>query len=244
MFLLETSKNWKEKFRYIINAMNIEIKNIHAIQSLVEHHCEKVISISGKPDNSRAKGILELAHKKNIKINIKDNKLIAYCKEPSVKDLKNSDYNLGELVLILDEVQDTRNLGSCLRSASFFGVDSVIIPKNNSAEYSNPAVIETSTGGVFNLDLYKATNITETIKKLKENDYWVSGFSEHANEMLENKNFSEKNVLVFGNEEKGIRALVEKSCDETLKISQKGKVSSLNVSVAVSIGLFSVSNKL
>ena len=57
--------------------MNIEIKNIHAIQSLVEHHCEKVISISGKPDNSRAKEILELAHKKNIKINIKDNKLIA-----------------------------------------------------------------------------------------------------------------------------------------------------------------------
>ena len=158
--------------------------------------------------------------------------------------MKNSAYNLGELVLILDEVQDTRNLGSCLRSASFFGVDSVIIPKNNSAEYSNPAVIETSTGGVFNLDLYKATNITETIKKLKENDYWVSGFSEHANEMLENKGFSEKNVLVFGNEEKGIRALVEKSCDETIKISQKGKVSSLNVSVAVSIGLFSVSNKL
>ena len=64
------------------------------------------------------------------------------------------------------------------------------------------------------------------------------------NEILENKDFSEKNVLVFGNEEKGIRALVEKSCDETLKISQKGKVSSLNVSVAVSIGLFSVSNKL
>ena len=111
-------------------------------------------------------------------------------------------------------------------------------------EYSNPAVIETSTGGVFNLDLYKATNITETIKKLQDNEYWVSGFSEHAHEMLENKDFSEKNVLIFGNEEKGIRSLVEKSCDDTLKISQKGKVSSLNVSVAVSIGLFTVSNKL
>ena len=141
-------------------------------------------------------------------------------------------------------MQDTRNLGSCLRSASFFGVDSIIIPKNNSAEYSNSAVIETSTGGVFNLDLYKATNITETIKKLKETGYWISGFSEHAHDTLENTDFSEKNVLVFGNEEKGIRALVEKSCDETLKISQKGKVSSLNVSVAVSIGLFTVSNKL
>jgi len=244
MFLLETSKNWKEKFRYIINAMNIEIKNIHAIQSLVEFHSEKVISISGGTDNPKTKEIFELAHKKNIKINIKDHKLIAYCKEPSVKDLKSSDYDLGELVLILDEIQDTRNLGSCLRSASFFGVDSVIIPKNNSAEYSNPAVIETSTGGVFNLNLYKATNISETIKKLKANEYWVSGFSEHAHEIFENKDFSGKNVLVFGNEEKGMRALVEKSCDDCLKISQKGKVSSLNVSVAVSIALFAASNKL
>ena len=52
--------------------MNIEIKNIHVIQSLVEHHCEKVISISGKADHSRAKEILELAHKKNIKFNLKD----------------------------------------------------------------------------------------------------------------------------------------------------------------------------
>ena len=58
--------------------MNIEIKNIHVIQSLVEHHCEKVISISGKPDNSRAKEILELAHKKNIKINETDILLITY----------------------------------------------------------------------------------------------------------------------------------------------------------------------
>ena len=68
--------------------MNIEIKNIHAIQSLVAYHSDKVISIAGKADNLKAKEILELAHRKNIKINIKDNKLIAYCKEPSVKDLK------------------------------------------------------------------------------------------------------------------------------------------------------------
>ena len=129
---------------------------------------QKVISISGKADNLKAKEIFELAHKKNIKINIKDNKLIAYCKEPSVKDLKNSDYSLGELVLILDEVQDTKKFGFLFEEAHLFLVDSVIIPKNNSAEYSNSAVIETSTGGVFNLDLYKATNITETIKSLRK----------------------------------------------------------------------------
>ena len=146
--------------------------------------------------------------------------------------------------MILDEVQDTRNLGSCLRSASFFGVDTVIIPKNNSADYANTAAIETSTGGVYDLKLYKATNITNLIKELKNNDYWVSGFSEHAETALETKDFSGKNALIFGNEEKGLRSLVEKNCDDTLKITQKGKVSSLNVSIAVSIGLHNISNKL
>ena len=54
----------------------------------------------------------------------------AICKEPPIKDIKSQGYELGNIVLIMDEIQDTRNLGSCLRSASFFGVNSVVIPKN------------------------------------------------------------------------------------------------------------------
>jgi 23S rRNA (guanosine2251-2'-O)-methyltransferase len=224
--------------------MNVEIKNIHTIHSLLENHCEKVISLSGQANSMKEQEVLELAHKKGVKIQAKSTKITALCKSPNVHDLKSSNYDLGKLVLILDEVQDTRNLGSCLRSASFFGVDAIIIPKNNSADYANTAVIETSTGGVYDLKLYKATNITNVIKELKNYDYWVSGFSEHAASALESKDFSGKNVLIFGNEEKGMRSLVEKNCDDTLKIKQRGIVSSLNVSVAVSIGLHNISNKL
>ena len=224
--------------------MNVEIKNIHTIKSLIKNHTEKVISITGNAENMKAQEVLEIAHKEGVKIYPKNTKITALCKSPNVKDLKSSGYELGNLVLILDEVQDTRNLGSCLRSASFFGVDAVIIPKNNSADYANTAVIETSTGGVYDLNIYKATNITNAIKELKKNEYWVSGFSEHADSEIESKDFSGKNAIIFGNEERGIRSLVEKNCDETLKITQKGKVSSLNVSIAVSIGLHNISNKL
>ena len=224
--------------------MNVEIKNIHTIKSLIKNHTEKVISITGNAENMKAQEVLEIAHKEGVKIYPKNTKITALCKSPNVKDLKSSGYELGNLVLILDEVQDTRNLGSCLRSASFFGVDAVIIPKNNSADYANTAVIETSTGGVYDLNLYKATNITNAIKELKNNEYWISGFSEHADSEIESKDFSGKNAIIFGNEERGIRSLVEKNCDETLKITQKGKVSSLNVSIAVSIGLHNISNKL
>ena len=66
-----------------------------------------------------------------------------------------------------------------------FGVDGIIIPKNNSADYANPAVIETSTGGIYDLKLYKVSNISQTIQQLKENGYWISGFSEHGSNFIE-----------------------------------------------------------
>ena len=168
----------------------------------------------------------------------------AICKQPVIRDIKDKDLDFGEVVLVLDEVQDTRNLGSCLRSASFFGVDSVIIPKNNSADFFNTAAIETSTGGIFDLKLFKATNINVVIEHLKQDGFWVSGFSEHAEASLEATSFEGKNALILGNEEKGLRKLVEKNCDQLLKISKHGQISSLNVAVATAIALFELKKKL
>ena len=158
--------------------MSILTKNIHCIKALIDRNPEKVISL--KVDSKKDKEIMSLAKSKNIQIELTTDGISAICKEPSIKDIKSQGYELGNTVLIMDEIQDTRNLGSCLRSASFFGVNSVIIPKNNSADFSNPAVIETSTGGIYDLDLYKATNIATLQKNLKKSGYWVSGFSEHG----------------------------------------------------------------
>ena len=190
-----------------------------------------------KDSSHRFKDILAAAEENKIQINFKHD-LSAISKAPIVRDIKSDQYELGNLVVVLDEVQDTRNLGSCLRSASFFGVDAIIIPKNNSADYANPAVIETSTGGIYDLNLYKVSNISQTIQQLKENGYWISGFSEHGSNFIDRNKLDKKNVLIFGNEEKGIRQLVQKSCDQILKINQIGQTSSLNVSVATAIALY------
>ncbi len=222
--------------------MSILIKNIHCIKALINRNPEKVILL--KADSKKNSEIIALAESKNIPVDLTMNGVSAICKEPPIKDIKSQGYELGNIVLIMDEIQDTRNLGSCLRSASFFGVDSVIIPKNNSADFTNPAVVETSTGGVYDLDLYKAINIATLQEKLKENGYWISGFSEHGAIPLEQTEFTEKNVLILGNEEKGIRKLVEKNCDQILKINKYGQTSSLNVAVATAIALFEVQKKL
>ena len=222
--------------------MSILIKNIHCIKALINRNPEMVISL--KADSKKDSEIIALAESRNIQIDLTKNGVSAICKEPPIKDIKSQGYELGNMVLIMDEIQDTRNLGSCLRSASFFGVDSVVIPKNNSADFLNPAVIETSTGGIYDLDLYKATNIATLQENLKKSGYWISGFSEHAEISLEETEFTEKNVLILGNEEKGIRKLVEKNCDQVLKINKYGQTSSLNVAVATAIALFEVQKKL
>ena len=218
--------------------MKVTIKNLHVIRTLINKSPEMLFEINLKKDGSQKfKDILAIAEENKIQINFK-NDLSAVCKAPIVRDIKSDQYELGNLVVLLDEVQDTRNLGSCLRSASFFGVDAIIIPKNNSADYANPAVIETSTGGIYDLKLYKVSNISQTIQQLKENGYWISGFSEHGSNFIDRDKLDEKNVLIFGNEEKGIRQLVQKSCDQILKIEQIGQTSSLNVSVATAIALY------
>ena len=218
--------------------MKVTIKNLHVIRTLINKSPEMLFEINLKKDSSQKfKDILAIAEENKIQINYR-NDLSAVCKAPIVRDIKSDQYELGNLVVVLDEVQDTRNLGSCLRSASFFGVDAIIIPQNNSADYANPAVIETSTGGIYDLKLYKVSNISQTIQQLKENGYWISGFSEHGSNSVGRDKLDEKNVLVFGNEEKGIRQLVQKSCDQILKIKQIGQTSSLNVSVATAIALY------
>ena len=109
--------------------MSILTKNIHCIKALIDRNPEKVISL--KADSKKDKEIITLAESKNIQIELTTDGISAICKEPPIKDIKSQGYELGNMVLIMDEIQDTRNLGSCLRSASFFGVNSVIIPKNN-----------------------------------------------------------------------------------------------------------------
>lgn len=222
--------------------MDVKIANSHCIKVLLEFNPSviKLLEI-GKRYEDKYEEIILLAKQNKISIRETKQTIQALCKAPVVRDIKSDGYELGELVIILDEIQDTRNLGSCLRSASFFGVDSVIIPKNNSAEFSNPAVIETSTGGVYDMRLYKVSNISQTIKNLQKNDYWVSGFSEHGTSEISQNSLASKNALIFGNEERGIGRLNLSNCDQILKIPHKGQISSLNVSVATAIGMYEVS---
>lgn len=143
------------------------------------------------------------------------------------------------LVLLLDELQDARNLGACLRSAEGAGVTAVVVPKRRSAPI-NSLARRTAAGAAESLFIAGVTNLVRTIEELQELGIWVYASSDSGATNYLQADFTAPCALVLGNEERGVRRLVEERCDGTLALPMSGSVSSLNVSVATGVLLYEV----
>ena len=141
------------------------------------------------------------------------------------------------LILILDSIQDPRNLGACLRCANAAGVDCVVVNKDGSAPI-NAVVHKTSAGAINKLKIFQVTNLVRTIKSLQAQELWVIGLDGDVTTSIYDINLSGPTVIVMGTEGKGLRLLIKKTCDYLARIPMKGNVESLNVSVATGIALF------
>ena len=141
------------------------------------------------------------------------------------------------LILILDSIQDPRNLGACLRSANAAGVDCVVINKDGSAPI-NSVVYKTSAGAINQLKIFQVTNLVRAIKALQSKELWVVGLDASLKTSIYDINLIDPTVIVMGAEGKGLRQLIKKSCDYLVRIPMTGNVESLNVSVATGIALF------
>ena len=139
-------------------------------------------------------------------------------------------------LLMLDHLEDPHNLGAIIRSAEAAGTTGIILPKDRSVTVTD-TVIKTSAGAINNLKIVKVTNLVDTIKKLQKENFFIYGADMEGTDIREAK-FAPKKVLVIGNEGKGISKVVEKNCDEMIRIPMKGEINSLNASVAAAILIF------
>jgi 23S rRNA (guanosine2251-2'-O)-methyltransferase len=144
-----------------------------------------------------------------------------------------------ERVLVLDGLTDPRNVGALLRTAEAAGVRYVILPQDRSAAVS-PAVVKSSAGAVYHLKISRVTNLRRAIAELKEHGFWTVGLESTAAESVYHKSFPAKLAIVLGSEGSGIRPLVLKECDYRVSIPMRGKVASLNVSVAGAVFLYEI----
>lgn len=153
-----------------------------------------------------------------------------------ISESKKSQY---PLLLILDSIQDTHNVGAILRSADCSGVDGIIITKNNSAPI-NETVVKTSAGASEHVKITLINNLAHTIDELKQKGFWIVGSYLEGAKDYTKVDYKAPIAVIVGNEEKGIRKLTADKCDHLVRIPMKGKIQSLNVSVATGVLLFEI----
>jgi len=139
-------------------------------------------------------------------------------------------------VVVLDELEDPHNLGAIIRTAECVGAHGVIIPKRRSATLSY-TVGKASAGAVEFMRVARVTNIAKLLDDLKARGVWVYG-ADMNGEDYEKCDMSGACAIVIGNEGKGISRLVREKCDVIVSLPMKGKINSLNASVAAGVLLY------
>ncbi len=141
------------------------------------------------------------------------------------------------LIVVLDQIQDPRNLGAVCRSAEAAGAAGVVIPERRSASVTAVAC-KASAGAVEHLAVARVRNVADWLAAAKDSGFWVWGASGDADQAPWQVDLTGPTVLVMGTEEKGLRPRVAAACDGLVAIPQAGRIDSLNVSAAASVLLF------
>jgi len=162
-----------------------------------------------------------------------------YAKAEDLLDEISAKMAAGEkpLVVVLDGVEDPRNLGAILRTVECSGADAVFIPDRRAVGLTD-VVAKSSAGATEHVKIAQVTNINRLIEELKSNNVWVVGTSADAKMNYTEWDWSQPSALVLGGEGKGLHRLVAENCDVLVKIPLHGKIESLNVSVAAGVVLY------
>ena len=154
---------------------------------------------------------------------------------------RDNNQEIGERVLILDRIQDPGNLGTIIRSAVAFNIDTIIC-SNDTVDLYNPKVVRASQGMLFHIPVI-ATDIKKIIARLKEKDYKIIGTKVSCGSDVRTSPIYSHFALIIGNEGQGVSKEIEDMCNEHLYIKMNGNCESLNASVAASILMYEINNK-
>ena len=194
--------------------------------------------------------ILDLIRKNNIKVSFVKNYELDKKVEGlhqgivmEIDDVKTYSYNEiipnikkeNPVIVMLDHLEDPHNFGAIIRTSEALGVDAIIIPTDRSVKV-NSTVVKTSVGAIEYIPIIRVVNLNDTIKKLKEDGYWIIA-TDMDGEDYTKIDYDMPVCIVIGNEGKGISRMVSENSDIIASIPMKGKINSLNASVSCAIVL-------
>ncbi|MCX8074443.1 MAG: 23S rRNA (guanosine(2251)-2'-O)-methyltransferase RlmB [Clostridia bacterium] len=147
--------------------------------------------------------------------------------------------NEAPFIVILDKIEDPHNLGAIIRSVECMGAHGVIIQKRNACQVTD-TVEKVAAGACAYVKVSRVTNITESIKYLKEKGLWIYGLDMDGQSNIYETKLEGAIGIVVGNEGDGITRLVKENCDVLVKIPMVGNINSLNASVSTAISIYEV----
>ncbi len=167
--------------------------------------------------------------------------LLAAVQYANLENIIDKAYSEGRepFLLIVDRVTDVRNFGAIARTAECAGLDAIILGDAGNAPITGDAM-KTSAGALSHLPVCRVKDMKKTIHFLKENGVQIIACTEKGNSLLYEINLNTPIALIMGSEEDGISPQLLKEADYLAKIPMKGKISSLNVSVAAGISIYEV----
>lgn len=144
-----------------------------------------------------------------------------------------------QIVIILDQVSDPHNVGAIIRSAAAFGAKAIVMTDKHAPEETG-TLAKSASGALELIPIIRAPNLLQAIDKLKKIGFWTYGFAETGSTPMQKANFSGKVALVMGAEGKGMRRLTTENCDFLIHLETSNSFSTLNVSNAAAIALYTV----
>lgn len=215
---------------------------------------DKLFILTGYTDNT-VQSIIDMAREKNIKIQFVDkrklDKLTPNKHQNVVAEISEFQYSSLEeiidnarskdeklFILILDGIEDPHNLGSIIRTAEISGIHGIVIPKVRAVGVTD-TVVRVSSGASQHVKVARVTNINDAIRDLKDNFVNVYAADMRGEYMYEAR-LDEDIAIVIGGEGMGVKSLTSKLCDKVISIPMRGKVNSLNASVAASVIMYEV----
>ncbi|HEX8180541.1 MAG TPA: 23S rRNA (guanosine(2251)-2'-O)-methyltransferase RlmB [Pyrinomonadaceae bacterium] len=141
------------------------------------------------------------------------------------------------LAVVLDGVEDPRNLGAIIRTCECAGVDAVFVPERRAAGLTE-TVAKSAAGALEYVPVARAANVARLVEELKERNIWTVGTAADAPLAYTDWDWTRPSALLLGSEGEGLRRLVRERCDALVQIPLRGHISSLNVSVAAGVVLY------
>lgn len=199
--------------------------------------------------NSKLGEILKIAHEKKILVSKVEKKaldkfgekhqgVIAFTSPKEYTKFEDLRFSEDSFFIVLDRIQDPRNLGAIIRSCEFFNLDAVIIPKKHSAKITE-TVWKSSAGALEYVNIVFVDNLSKTIEKFKKRKIWIIGTDINGETCFE-KNLKGPVALILGEEQRGMKEILKRKCDLLIKIPGEGEIESLNVSTAAGILIYEI----